>query len=151
MSFMCTFHLMPVITAFITLSFPIASQAAGIEKHTQQVDEISSQPACAQGDQEYGLSIGGSYCGSDCSFIKRLCCCYHPTTLSYHPEIYNYRHYFNIVGHETWANASNYRHSMPAANRPESIPAPVPEKEIQLLPKAGSARLSGPNQKNLLK
>jgi hypothetical protein len=39
---------------------------------------------------------------------KPFCCFHHPTTLSYHPQVYNYRYFYNIVGHET-SNCSNCR------------------------------------------
>ena len=41
----------------------------------------------------------------DCGFTMRIY--RHPTTLSYHPEVYNYRYYFDIIGHETHQNARN--------------------------------------------
>ncbi|MGD0516219.1 MAG: hypothetical protein ABSA26_01670 [Thermoguttaceae bacterium] len=144
---MRTLLLAVVITACITFSLSTAIQAADVQKCTSQPGEINSQSACVPCDQDYGLSSRGKFSCSDCGFTKRLCCYLHPTTLSYHPEIYNYRHYFNITGHETYSGSTNYRYRLPAANRPEEILTPKPEQENQSPQITGSARLSGANQK----
>jgi hypothetical protein len=148
---MRTLFLAVVITACITFSLPTAIQAADVQKCTSQPGEINSQSVCVSCDQDYGLPSRGKFSGSDCGFTKRLCCYLHPTTLSYHPEMYNYRHYFNIVGHDTDSNSSIYRYLLPAANRPEEILTPLPETENQSPQMTDSARLSGPNQKKLRK
>ena len=140
-----------VLTSCITFSLPTAIQAADVQKCTLQPGEINSQSVCVPCDQDYGLPSRGAFSGSDCGFTKRLYCYHHPTTLSYHPEIYNYRHYFNIVGHETYPSFSNYRYLLPAANRPEEILTPLPETENQSPQMTGSARLSKANQKKLQK
>ncbi|MGD0383877.1 MAG: hypothetical protein ABSA77_10165 [Thermoguttaceae bacterium] len=135
----------------LSLSSSSTIGAAVVQNGKSQPQEINSESACFLSDHDDGLPRMGNYCGSDCGFTKRLCCYHHPTTLSYHPEIYNYRHYFNIIGHETYPSFSNYRNLLPAANRPEEILTPLPEQENQSPQMTGSARSSGANQKKLQK
>jgi hypothetical protein len=137
------------ITTF-TLLTSSTLQAADIQNGKSQRQEIKAESAdvlCLQND---GLPSTGYSYGSDCGFMKRLCCCHHPTAI-YHPEIYNYRYFFNIVGHDAYSNSSNHRYFFPAANQPDEILTPVPEQQNQLSQAAGSARLSRPDQKKFQK
>jgi hypothetical protein len=82
---------------------------------------------------------------------KPGCCFHHPTTLSYHPEVYNYRHYFNIVGHENDANLLIYRRPIPVMNQSEEILTPMPERPEQTSQAIDAARSSRANKKNIKK
>ena len=140
------------ITFFIAA--PILSpaiQAADVPNGTSQRQQIDSESVCVLCDHNDGLPNTGTCYGSDCDYTKRLYCCRHPITLAYHPEIYNYRYFFNIVGHDMYSHSSNYRFFLPAAHQPEEILTPVPEPANQLPQTAGSARLSRPDQKKFQK
>ena len=139
------------ITSFIAA--PVLSlgiQAADVANGTTQRQQIVSESVCVPCGQNDGLPSTGTFYGSDGVYAKRLFCYHHPTAI-YHPEIYNYRYFFNIIGHERYTNSSNYRFSLPAAPQPEEILTPVPEPENRLPQTAGSARLSRPDQKKFQK
>jgi hypothetical protein len=80
-----------------------------------------------------------------------ICSLRHPTTLSYHPEKYNYRYFYNIVGHETFSHSANPGIYLPSASRPEQIPVPAPRQQTISSSLGGSAHLSGAREKNLSK
>ena len=109
-----------------------------------------SESVCVLGGHNDGLPSTETFYGSDGVYTKGLFCCHHPTAI-YHPEIYNYQYFFNIIGHEAYTNSSNHRFCLPAVNKPEEILTPVPEPESQLPQMAGSARLSRPDQKKFQK
>jgi hypothetical protein len=139
------------MTYFITA--PMLSpviQAAEVPSSASQRQQIGSESVCIPGGYNDGLPSTGTLYGSDGVYTKRLYCWHHPTAI-YHPEVYNYRYYFNIIGHETYSNSSRYRCSLPAASQTEAILTPVPEQENQLPQTAGSARLSRPDQKKFQK
>jgi hypothetical protein len=138
-------------TCITTFTFPSALLAADGQDGALQRQKTNSGSQCVLPDHDDGLPSMENFGNSDCGFPKRLCSFRHPTTLSYHPEIYNYRHYFNMVSPDANANLSNYRRLMPAVNQPEEILTPVPEQQNQSLQSSGSARLSRPNQKKLQK
>ncbi len=150
---MRTLLMAAVITSFIAA--PILSpaiQAADVPNGKSQRQQINSESGlCPFAAHNDGLPSTGTFYGSDCDYTKRLFCCHHPITLAYHPEVYNYRYFFNIVGHEAYPNSSNYRFFVPAAPQPEEILTPVPEQANQLPQTAGSARLSRPDQKKFQK
>jgi hypothetical protein len=127
-----------------------AIHAADVPNSTSQRQQIGSESVCISSGYNDGLPSTGTLYGSDGVYTKRLYCWHHPTAI-YHPEVYNYRYYFNIIGHETYSNSSKYRFSLPAASQTKEILTPVPEQEIQLPQTAGSARLSRPDQKKFQK
>jgi hypothetical protein len=144
-----------LLTAIITcfIAPPILSpaiQAADVPNGTSQRQQFGSESVCVPSGYNDGLPGTGTFYGSDGVYTKRLCCWHHPTAI-YHPEVYNYRYFFNIIGHETYTNSSNYRFSLPAASQPEEILTPIPEPKNQLPQTAGSARLSRPDQKKFQK
>jgi hypothetical protein len=142
------------ITITSCIAAPILSpaiQAADVQNGKSQRQQIDSESACVPCGHNDGLSSTGTFYGSDSDYTKRLFCCRHPVTLAYHPEIYNYRDFFNIIGHDAYSNSSNYRFFLPAAPQPEEILTPVPEPKNQLPQTAGSARLSRPDQKKFQK
>jgi hypothetical protein len=152
-SLMRNFFLVVFVTACITeFTFLSAIQAADVPNSTSQRQKIDSGSQRVLHAQDEGLPSRGDYGNADWGFPKRIFCTWHPTTLSYHPQVYNYRYYFNIVGHETFhANSSNYRQVMPAVNQPEEILTPMPEQQNQSPQPIDSARLSRANQKKLQK
>jgi hypothetical protein len=148
---MRTLFLAIIITSFIAA--PILShavQAADVQNGKPLRQQIDSESACVPCGHNDGLPSTGTFYGSDGVYTKRLCCWHHPTAI-YHPEIYNYRYFFNIIGHEAYTNSSNHRLFLPAASQPEEILTPVPEPGNQLPQTAGSARLTRPDQKKFQK
>jgi hypothetical protein len=144
-----------ILTATMTyfIAAPMLSpamQAADIPSGTFQRQQIGSESVSIPSGYNDGLPSTGTLYGSDGVYTKRLYCWHHPTAI-YHPEVYNYRYYFNIIGHESYSNSSGYRFSLPAASQPEEILTPVPAQENQLPQTAGSARLSRPDQKKFQK
>ena len=142
-----------VISMSAFIAAPVLSpaiQAAEGPNSTSQRQQIDSGSVCVPCGHNDGLPSTGTFYGSDCDYSKRLCCWHHPTAI-YHPEIYNYRYFFNIIGHETYSNSSNYRVSLPAAHQPKEILTPVPEPDNRLSQSAGSVLLSRPDQKKFQK
>jgi hypothetical protein len=133
------------------ITFPSALLGADSQNGTLQRQNIHSASQMVITDRDAGPPSMENFGNADCAFPKRPCCAWHPTTLSYHPAIYNYRYYYNIVSSDAHAGPSNYRHLMPAVNRPEEILTPVPEQQTNSSKSNGSARLSGPNQKKFQK
>jgi hypothetical protein len=127
-----------------------ATQAADVQNGTSLRQQIDSESVCVPCGYNDGLPGTGTFYGSYGEYSKRLCCWHHPTAI-YHPEVYNYRYFFNIIGHEAYTNSSNHRFALPAAPQSEEILTPRPEPEKQLPQTAGSARLSRPDQKKFQK
>jgi hypothetical protein len=139
------------VTIISCIAAPILSpaiQAADVQNGKSQRQQIDSESVCVICGHNDGLPSTGTFYSADYDCPKRLFCCHHPTAI-YHPEVYNYRYFFNIMGHD--ANSSNYRFLLPAAPQPEEILTPVPEPENQSPQTAGSARLSRPDQKKFQK
>ncbi|MGA2798416.1 MAG: hypothetical protein ABSE63_12615 [Thermoguttaceae bacterium] len=149
---MRTLFVAVTITFFIAapILFP-AIQAADVQNGKFQRQQIESESACVLCGYNDGLPCTGTFYGSDGVYTKRLLCCRHPVTLAYHPEVYNYRYFFNIIGHDSYSNSSNHRFFLPSAPQPDEILTPVPEPENQLPQTAGSARLTRPDQKKFQK
>jgi hypothetical protein len=135
------------VTALVLLP---AIQAAEVPNGQAPRQQINAESGCVFCEQNNGLSGTGNSYGLDGGLTRRFCCCHHPIAI-YHPEVYNYRYFYNIVGHEAYSNSPHYRFVMPAARQPEEIFTPVPERENQLPQTAGSARLTRPDQKKFQK
>jgi hypothetical protein len=144
--------LVSVVVTFISAA-PVllpAIQAAGLENSISPRQPINAESASIRSVNNEGLPSTGPYYGADSNYPKRSSCWHHPTAI-YHPEIYNYRYFFNIVGHETDSHCSNCRFYLPAAHLPEEILTPVPVPENQSSQTAVSARLSRSDQKKFNK
>jgi hypothetical protein len=125
--------------------------AADVQNGKSQRQQIDSESVCVLCSHNGGLPSTESFYGSDFDYTNRLYCCHHHPTAIYHPEVYNYRYFFNIIGHDSYSSSSNHRFFLPAATQPEKILTPVPEPENQSPQTAGSARLSRPDQKKFQK
>jgi hypothetical protein len=56
----------------------------------------------------------------ECGLLKVCYNLHHPVAI-YHPQVYNYRYYFNIVGHESYSACPNCRNHGASAGRPEEM------------------------------
>jgi hypothetical protein len=127
------------------------AQASDIRNGTMSGRQYVSGSEFVVSDDGDGLPGRERPYGLGCGSAKPACGLLHPTTLSYHPEIYNYRHYYNIVGHDANFSMPRYRLPMPAADVPEEILTPVPESGEKSFQAPGSARRLLGNQKKLWK
>ncbi len=130
---------------------PLVIQAAEIQPKALKPQELNAGSEYMAIDNDDGMPGREEICSPNCGLVKPICCFRHPTTLGYHPPVYDYRYFYNIVGHETCFNSLNYFRPKPALNWREGIPAPASVEGKQSLQSSGSARLSAPNQKKLQK
>jgi hypothetical protein len=136
--------------AVLALSSSIALHAAELQGGSIPLQEPAVAWAgtpCLQSD---GTPNACGTCLAERTNITWLGCLHHPTAI-YHPAVYNYRYYFNIVGHETDARPGNCRGCLPAAHPPQENFIPIPEQQGRSSQAAGSARLSWQGQRKFQK
>lgn len=134
-----------------TFVFPFKSHAIDLYNGTLTRQEINPGSTYIFRNYDAGTMNQEKLWFSDRGYMKRTYCFWHPTTLSYHPEVYNYHHYFNIVGHDAYFNSPNNQLFLPAASQSEQILTPAGEENNPSPQAVDSARLSRPNQKKLRK
>ena len=119
-----------VCVSALTLSTLAALHGADLQNGSMWPREIKAEPAEVICAENHGLPATSRPRATDRGTAGPLCCLHHPTAI-YHPEIYNYRYVFNIVGYEAYSRYPNYRNIPRTMNRPEEILTPVPEQQTQ--------------------
>jgi hypothetical protein len=145
---MRTIFLIVLLSIHISSLFSIRTARAA-----DLLNGIAQRQTNSTASEDVAINLGNESTGSEaigphnCGSAKRTHCILHPTTLSYHPEVYYYRHYFDIIGHDAVASTSSYPRYTPMDIRQEEILTPAPEQGNKSSQTLSSARLSGKNKK----
>ena len=139
-----------------TICVGAVALAASVALHAADMQGAEIWTKAMGAESPAGVCIeDGGVCGAgpipECGLGKLCYNLHHPVAI-YHPEVYNYRYFFNIVGHESYNARPNCRSCCPSLGRSEEPLMPGQSRQ-QRLPAAiaDAARATPTAQKNFQK
>jgi hypothetical protein len=134
-----------------TFAFSSDLQATQMPSDRSQYSEVTPCSTCMLSYRDDAMPDPIRNCCLGCGLVKRICGYPKPFHQHYYPEVYNYRHIYNIVGHDSFFSTSNFRCPCLTKRPPEEIPAPAAGQEDQLPRSIESARAVRTNAKKIQK